>query len=109
MTSPDIKTWAEKRAKGIDFDFWGSTHGSQAADEIQKALLEAFDKGRESGLEEAAEIVKSEEELVGDMPEKVWEFVTSSRLNCANVQRMVVKRTKENILEGIRCADIGRM
>ena len=71
--------------------------------EVDELFIELL-KERDEALaekEHIIEIIKSEEELPGDMPEEIWEFVISSRLNCANSHRMVVKRTKQNIIQKI--------
>lgn len=55
-------------------------------------------------LQTAIEAVEAEKELVGDMPDEMWENIKGDRDAATNALRFTVRLTKENIINRLKSA-----
>jgi len=66
---------------------------------LEELYMEAFGKGKMVASQAMIEIVKSEEEMDGEMPEILWAILTTDRTVAATILRTVVRTVKKNVLE----------
>lgn len=61
-----------------------------------------IERARTEGYQRALEVINSEPELPGDMPDEMWEAIRNDRNACAEAMRIVVRQTKSNIINNLK-------